>query len=149
MHILVIEDNYFKREKVVDYLVQEQGAQVSEAASYNSGLSTASARLFDLVVLDMSMPTFDRTDTDRGGRFRTLAGKEIITRLKKLNRLSPFVVLTGYTDFSDETKNLTIDQIADLLAVVGEQYRGTIFFDSANSRWKESLADVIGALSPC
>jgi hypothetical protein len=63
--------------------------------------------------------------------------------------LSPFVVLTGYTDFSDETKNLTIDQIADLLAVVGEQYRGTIFFDSANSRWKESLADVIGALSPC
>jgi CheY-like chemotaxis protein len=146
MNILVIEDNHLKREKIVEYLNQDFNAVVSEAASYNSGLAMASEGFFDFIVLDMSMPTFDRTDKDRGGRFRTLAGKEIAARLKKLNRLSPFVVLTGYTDFSDDTRNLTIDQIGDLLAVMGDFYKGTILFDSANSKWKESLAEVIGTL---
>jgi len=146
MNILVIEDNHLKREKIVDYLHNDFQAEVSEAASYNSGLAMASERDFDFIVLDMSMPTFDRTDTDRGGRFRTLAGKEIAARLKKTNRLCPFVVLTGYTDFSDDTRNLTINQISDLLTAMGESYKGTIFFDSANSNWKELLADVLGSL---
>ncbi|MDY7530355.1 response regulator [Pseudomonas sp. Bout1] len=143
MKILVIEDNHLKREKVVDFLKSEHGAEVFEAAAYNSGLTIASESHFDFIVLDMSMPTFDRTETDRGGRFRTLAGKEIATRLKKLNRLSPFAVLTGYTDFSDDTRNLSIDQIRDLLTVMGDYYKGTIFFDSANSKWKETLSEII------
>lgn len=146
MEILIIEDNHLKREKIFEYLTQEFNVEIFEAASYNSGLAIATERHFDFIVLDMSMPTFDRTDTDRGGRFRTLAGKDIVARLKKLNRLSPFAVLTGYTDFSDETKNLNLSEINDLLAAMGEFYKGIVFFDSTNSLWKEKLSGIIESL---
>ena len=94
----------------------------------------------------MSMPTFDRTESDMGGRFKVLAGKEIITKLKKQNRLIPFVILTGFADFSVDTDKLNLNQINDLMALVGETYRGTIFFDSANSKWKDDLNNVIESL---
>lgn len=146
MNILVIEDNPLKREKIVEYLSLEPKNRVKEAASYNSGLTIAAEETFDLIILDMSMPTFDRSDTTHGGRFRAVAGKDIATRLKRANRLVPFVVLTGYTDFSTDSQNLSLEQIDSLLAELGGCYRGCIFFDSTNSQWKEKLTQVIEKL---
>lgn len=146
MNILVIEDNPLKREKIVEYLSLEPNNRVQEAASYNSGLTIASEEIFDLMILDMSMPTFDRSDITHGGRFRAVAGKDIATRLKRTNRLVPFVVLTGYTDFSIDSQNLSLEQIDTLLAELGDCYKGCIFFDSTTSQWKEKLTQVIEKL---
>ncbi|MBE8590101.1 response regulator [Pseudomonas sp. MAFF 301449] len=146
MKILLVEDNHFKREKVLEFLSQISEISVSEAASYNRGLSSAGAEKFDLIVLDMSMPTFDRTETERGGRFRVFGGKEIVSRLVKQQKLSPFVILTGYSQFSDEKDNLSLAQINDLLTLYGEYYKGTIYFDSATSVWKQDLSTVIEKL---
>lgn len=147
MKILLIEDNHFKRDKIIDFIKQSGSNSIHEAASYNRGLSIGSKESFDLMILDMSMPTFDRTETDRGGRFRVLAGKEIAARLQKQGKLPPFVVLTGYTDFSDEQNKLNLAQINDLLALFGEAYKGIIFFDSTGSVWKEKLTKIIDDLA--
>ena len=147
MKILLVEDNYFKREKVVDFVTSIDGVSVIEAASYNSGLSLAVVEDFDLLVLDMSMPTFDRTESDMGGRFKVLAGKEIVAKLKRQGRLVPFVILTGFADFSVDTGKLSLNQISDVLSSMGEEYKGTIFFDSANSTWKDELRVVIAGLT--
>lgn len=92
----------------------------------------------------MSMPTFDRNETTHGGRFRTLAGKDIVTKLHKLGMLIPFVILTGYRDFSIENKSLNIDQIHDLLSTFGCEYRGCIVFNSSEVLWQEELANTLG-----
>jgi len=147
MKILLVEDNFFKRGKIVDFINSIIGLDVVEAASYNSGLSLAISDDFDFLILDMSMPTFDRTESDMGGRFKVLAGKEIVAKLKKQNRLVPFVILTGFADFSVDTDKLNLDQINDLMALMGDAYRGTIFFDSANSKWKDELKSVIVSLT--
>lgn len=143
MKILLVEDNHFKREKVLEFLNEIEKFSISEAASYNRGLSAAAAETFDLIILDMSMPTFDRTETERGGRFRVFGGKEIVSRLKKQDKLSPFIILTGYSQFSDDKDNLSLSQINDLLTLYGENYKGTIYFDSATSVWKQELSKAI------
>ncbi|MDW3713384.1 response regulator [Pseudomonas sp. 2023EL-01195] len=146
MDILVIEDNPLKREKIVEYLNQKSGLNIQEAASYNSGLTLAQERKFDLLILDMSMPTFDRSDSTHGGRFRAVAGKEIVARLKRSNKLVPFVVLTGFTDFRTDTQNISLEEIDSILAGLGEIYKGCVFFDSTNSVWKEKLSLVLETL---
>lgn len=143
MNILIIEDNALKREKICEFIGASRPSNITEAASYNAGLKAAIEREFDLMVLDMSMPTFDRTDATHGGRFRSLAGKEIATKLAKLQKLVPFVVVTGYKDFSINAENLSIDQIDDLLKSLGAHYKGCIIFDAAESLWKEKLSEVI------
>jgi len=146
MRVLVIEDNPLKRDKIIEFLAGRAITDLQEAASYNSGFTVASENIFDLIILDMSMPTFDRSDTTHGGRFRAVAGKEIARRLKKAGKLVPFVVLTGYTDFSTDSQNLSIEQIDVFLSELGECYRGCVFFDSTNSQWEEKLTQVIETL---
>lgn len=146
MDILVIEDNPLKRKKISDFLLEFSGFSVVEAASRNSGINQAMIGSFDLMVVDMSMPTFDRTDVSHGGRFKVLAGKEIVSHLARRGRLAPFVVLTGYKDFSVNSENLSIEQIDDLLKVVGHVYKGCIVFDAADSFWKDRLLEVIESL---
>lgn len=147
MRILIIEDNLLKREKIVEFLLSYSGAEIVEAASYNSGLVAAELGGYDLMVLDMSMPTFDRSESTQGGRFRSLAGKEIATKLNKSGRLTPFVVLTGYKDFSFNSQNLSIQQIHDLLTTFGEPYKGCVLFNSAEILWQEQLSNIIDALT--
>ncbi len=146
MRILIIEDNLLKREKVVNFLNSAYDVELVEAASYNSGLVAAENGAYDFMIIDMSMPTFDRSETTQGGRFRAIAGKEIASKLSKAGKLSPFVVLTGYKDFSVNSQNLSIEQIHDLLSTLGEQYKGCIIFNSAEILWQEQLASVIGAI---
>lgn len=146
MRILIIEDNLLKREKVVSFLNSAYDVELVEAASYNSGLVAAENGVYDFMIIDMSMPTFDRSETTQGGRFRAIAGKEIASKLSKAGKLAPFVVLTGYKDFSVNSQNLSIEQIHDLLSTLGEQYKGCIVFNSAEILWQEQLASVIGAI---
>lgn len=144
MNILVIEDNQLKREKLCAFLSSSFDVTLFEAASYNSGLKALLKSSFDLLVLDMSMPTFDRTTATNGGRFRALGGKEIAMRLKKEGRLIPFVVVTGYSDFSVNAENLSILQIDEILKTLGGEYKGCVFFDAVESVWKEQLMEIIG-----
>lgn len=143
MNILIIEDNLLKREKINNFISSNYDAALFEAASYNSGLNMALSEKFDLLILDMSMPTFDRTDTTHGGRFRALAGKDIAVKLAKLKRLVPFVILTGYKDFSYNSQSMSIEQIDESLRSIGGDYKGCIVFDSTDSVWKERLSEII------
>jgi len=144
MRILLIEDNPLKREKISEFIDTFDEVQLSEAASYNSGMNYLLAESFDLLILDMSMPTFDRTDASHGGRFRAVGGKEIAIRLSKLDRLVPFVVVSGYKDFSVGSQSLSIEQIDDSLRHIGSKYLGCIIFEAADSVWKEQLTEIIG-----
>lgn len=143
MNILIIEDNPFKREKVIEFIKITYDATLIEASSYNSGVNLALENNFDLIILDMSMPTFDRTDTTHGGRFRALAGKDIAIKLERAKKLVPFIILTGYKDFSVNSQSLSIYQIDETLKAMGDIYKGCIIFDAVNSVWKEELSKII------
>lgn len=147
MNILIIEDNLLKREKICEFLSGIADIRLSEEASYNSGLVTAQSGSFDLIVLDMSMPTFDRSDETHGGRFRSLGGRQIARKLAKAGKLVPFVVVTGYKDFSESSGNKSIAEIDESLRELGSSYLGYIIFDAAESLWKENLLKIVESLN--
>lgn len=140
MNILLIEDNQLKRDKIINFLSENFQATLTSAASYNSGLNSFLSGQFDFLILDMSMPTFDRTELSHGGRFRAQAGKEIAIKLAKQKRLISFVVLTGYRDFGE---SVTIEEIDESLRSFGDAYKGWILFDAAESVWKDQLSEII------
>lgn len=139
MKILVIEDNPIKRSKIIAHLVSAGEVQVDEAASFNSGMVSALNSEYDFLLLDMSMPTFDRTGQSNGGRFRPMAGRDIALRLARAGRLPPFYVVTGYRDFGVGSQSMTIDDIDSSLRGLGERYLGYVYFDVANSGWKDGI----------
>ena len=69
MIIWLIEDDGFKRDKLMACLIDLfPNAEVRQAKSAKSALNLMKGRLPNLVVLDMSLPTFDIGPTEAGGR---------------------------------------------------------------------------------
>lgn len=85
MKILIIEDDKNKLKQVTSFLRKIYiNTEIIERYSYNSGIrELLTGSRFDLLLLDMSMPTFDITSVESGGRPKPFAGKEILRKLKK------------------------------------------------------------------
>lgn len=143
MSILLVEDNPLKRAKIREHLHSIDAGEVVEAESYNSGMTAAMRERFDLIILDMSIPTFDRGEGSNGGRFRSVGGRELASRLAKIGRLCPFFVITGYTDFSVNSTSMTIGEIDHSLRLLGESYLGFVHFDVSDSAWKDCISRAV------
>ncbi|MGS4681979.1 hypothetical protein ACKURH_22815 [Enterobacter soli] len=144
MKILLIEDNILKREKIINYINESfTNIEIMSAGSYNIGLSLSLKGDYDLIILDMSLPTFEKTESNRGGRFRVFGGREIAQRLKRAGKLPKFLIVTGYKDFIDDAGKLTIEQVSDHLMEMSSLFLGVILYESSSSKWKTDLADAI------
>lgn len=142
MKILIVEDEFDKREKIKTHIHQILGemAVIVECESLRSGLSKIVVEGgFDLILLDMSMPNFDISDdaTD-GGKPESFAGREIMAQMKLRGICTPVIVITQYRSFEKGT--VTLD---GLLEQFKEKYSdffmGAIYYNSAIEGWKKEL----------
>ncbi|MBE4502509.1 response regulator, partial [Vibrio parahaemolyticus] len=102
MKILIIEDNEHKREKVCAFIQSlKYGIELYESASFNSGIKAISKFDLDLIILDMSLPTHDKSANESGGRFRVYGGKDIVRKMRRKSITTPFVILTQYSNFGE------------------------------------------------
>lgn len=144
MNILIIEDNQLKRDKIIGFLNDSfPEFHVTYSASFNAGLSLSLENQYDLIILDMSLPTFDKTENNRGGRFRVFGGREIAQRLNKYGKLNKFLVLTGYKDFIEDTEKMTLEQVSDQMHALNNSFLGVILYESSSSKWKHELYEAI------
>lgn len=142
--ILLIEDNHFKEQEVIQFLTATYNTQiiVEVAYSYQSAMIKASSEEYDFMIVDMSIPKYDES---RGGENRTLptGGELIINTLFDMGILSKSIVLTQYDIFNEETIN-TIDE--RLKTDCGEVYMGYIKYNSNEDEWKNQLQTKIDKL---
>lgn len=89
--ILLIEDEKHSRQSL-RHVFEEAGHEVAEAASGREGLITASARLPDLILLDVMLPEMNGWDVCRQLKANTMT------------RSIPVVILTGNHRQSDELR---------------------------------------------
>lgn len=148
MKIAIVEDNVHKRTKLTSFLETNFNNIIySEASSYSSGITMIESQEFDLLILDMSMPTYDITKTDGGGQFRTEGGKDILKRLKRKHKLVPFIIVTQYSTFSETTGTKTLERMKEeIKELFPEHFKNLIFYDTSSTNWKEELTDEISHL---
>ncbi|ROO75907.1 response regulator receiver domain-containing protein [Vibrio crassostreae] len=149
MKILIIEDNEHKRGKVCSFIRSiDENIELKEAFSFNSGVKSVLNEPLDLIILDMSLPTHDKSAIESGGRFRVYGGKDIVRKMKRKSIETPFVILTQYSNFGegDGRKDL-IDIEKELEKTLPTQYISTIHYETSSHFWKEKLQRVIKELN--
>ncbi|NMM03546.1 response regulator [Paraburkholderia sp. RP-4-7] len=144
MRILIVEDDLDKRKKIVE-LVESKMADVDEIVereSLRSGLRTIiEDRLFDAILLDMSMPGFDISeDEPSGGAPESFAGEEIMAQMKLRGIKIPVVVITQYKSFEKGTVGLQ-ELVSKFTDEFSDFFRGAIYYNSAIESWKKELVD--------
>lgn len=143
--ILLVEDNEYKRERVLNFLRELlPAATIEEARSFSTGCQLAESEPFDLVLMDISLPTYDRAGRESGGRFRSNGGREIARKIVRRGVSTSIVFLTQYESFSDRGSSLSLAELTEVLAQeCGPNFAGLIYFDSTKSAWKSSLERMI------
>lgn len=147
-NILLVEDNEHKRDRVLAYLRETLPlANVIEARSYASGCQMIEIAHYDLIIMDISLPTYDIAGPEGGGRFRSKGGREIARKVVRKKIPTPIVFLTQYEAFSDRGSSLSLIELGELLAQEClDNFRGLIYFDGSKSAWKLELEKIIKVL---
>lgn len=145
MRILIIEDEHDKREKIkkqVEVLIGTE-AVIEERESLRGGLKAIlSLRDLDLILLDMSMPSFDLTDEFGSEDPESFAGIEIMSQMKLREINVPVLVVTQYKSFEKGSVSLE-DLIEKMTSEFKPFFKGTIYYDSLLEGWKKQLSDYL------
>ena len=148
MKILLVEDDDNKRLRLLGIL-QAIGFEVELAASCQRGLKALLCSRYDAIVLDMTLPTFDISEEDDGGRPQALGGQELLRQMKRRGIASPVVVVTQFDQFGERQDALTRQQLdTELRTHHGDIYAGLVFYDSTSDGWKEQLTLVLSQALP-
>jgi CheY-like chemotaxis protein len=145
MKILVVEDEDPKRRNVL-HTIHEivVDASIEEAKSVTSALKALKQDQFDLVLLDMSLPSFDVGPGESGGRPQGFGGTELLRSMDRMNLSVPVIVVTAYEAFSSGAAQISLDALrTDLMQKFPNLFRGLVFYDSIFSTWSDELRSLI------
>jgi CheY-like chemotaxis protein len=139
--ILVVEDDEYKSADICRVIADIiPAAALSRAQSVTSALRSISSRKFDLVVLDMSLPTFDLSGPGGGGSPQSQGGVEVLRLAKKLGSTIPVIVVTQYPDVEFDGLEVPLAEAAvRLSARFGMNVLGCIAYEFDRGTWKEEL----------
>jgi len=140
MRILLVEDDEDKREQLRIFLSNTDRNEVIEAKSYQSGLKKIIAETFDLIVLDMTMPTFDVTPTEGGGRPQPFGGKELLQQMFRRDIDTKTIVVTQFDQFGQGDETTTLNELDKLLfQTFPGNYLGIVPYSVTYSGWKDNF----------
>lgn len=143
--ILIVEDNMHKRQSIISSIKSSfDDSIIDEAHSFTSAWSLLLNNDYNFALLDMSLPTFDKTDTNTGGTFRVFGGKELARKILRRKINTPFLFISQYKNFSEDKSSHSFDSLRkELIENYPEQCKGFIFYSNANSEWKEEITNII------
>lgn len=154
MKILVVEDEFSKKENIINLLNEYFNGDVTifTAMSVRSAkniLKTESC--FDCIILDMSLPTYDIGKDEFGGRPRGFGGKDVIRQVVRDKKDTPILVLTAYEAFSidseDDEKDISLDELKEQLDKYTKISRlEVVKYNTLMDDWKNKVIEFLEKL---
>jgi CheY-like chemotaxis protein len=143
--LLLVEDNSHKRDRIVNFLHESfPHWVVVEAHSFTAASRHVLGKHFSVILMDMSLPTYSKSESDSGGRFRTFGGREIARKALRRGIHTRILFLTQYEAFSDQGTSKTLQTLdEEMKTEYGDMYAGLIHYDSSKSIWKEMVSKTL------
>ncbi len=141
MRVLIVEDTEAKM-KVIEECIKtiRNDWEFTEARSYSDGIQKIYERGWNLILLDMSLPTYTISHTESGGTKKPVAGKEIMKRMLSREIYIPVIIITQFDTFGDNQislESLTREFENDYTKI----WKGTISYDKPG--WQDNLYGLI------
>lgn len=146
---LLVEDDQFKEAAILEFLQADFGfIDVEVRRSLTSAITLIKNEKVDYIFLDMSLPTFDVSVNESGGRPNGFGGWDLMRYLDAKKIQSNVILVTQFETFELNDQNLTIDT---LKIIFSEKYKkvfkGIVKYDSISNLWKTELKRLIDNVS--
>ena len=145
--LLIIEDNEPKLNHLRQFCKENlQDYDVEDRRSYNTALAEVvhNGNSFDLILLDVSMNTYEVNGDASDGEQEPLAGSNIL-RFMKLRKIKvPVIVVTMFESFVDGIKIDKLDE--SFREKYSEFYKGFVYYSLRNENWVKRLKELTNTL---
>lgn len=139
MKILIVEDDLHKLEQISSFIMEVFGDyKIVHAGSYQSAVKKLKEDDFELIVLDMSIPTFDIEADVSSGRPRSFGGRDILLQMKIKKIETKAIVVTQFDSFGPGGSKVNLDTlIKQLQRLYPSTYAGTVYYKASSEDWKK------------
>jgi len=146
MKILLVEDVEDKREQIMEFVLENIDCEMVEVRSFHSGLKAIKESQFDLILLDMTIPTYDFTATESGGRSQSFGGRLLLYEMVRRGILSKVIIVTQFDLFGEGEDEISISDLSQQLQEqFPENYLGTVQYNIQDLSWKEPLLHLLNS----
>jgi|EndMetStandDraft_8_1072994.scaffolds.fasta_scaffold02016_5 CheY-like chemotaxis protein len=145
--LLVVEDDEYKATDLIKTVeATHTSLEIKKAASVTSALKFINEYAFDLVILDMSLPTFDISGPGGGGSPQGQGGVEVLRLAGRLKNKSSFVVVTQYPDIEIDGRETSLESAPiELARKFGVNVLGCLLYEFDDDSWRIPLQKIITA----
>lgn len=146
--LYVVEDNAIKAASISSFIAREYSSSfdISQFGSYQSALRAIASSVPDLIVLDMTLPTFDRRPNGRDGRMRPLGGFDLMHKMKHRSLECSVVVVTQLETFGEGEEEVSFVEITSRCKRdFSEFFLGSVYYDQGGLNWQVELARLVQA----
>lgn len=137
--ILIVEDDALKGRQIINYTKSiNNNISITQKGALNSGLLELSRNEYDLIILDMSLPTFDNNESEH---FQPYGGLLFLDEVKRKKYSVPVVIVTQYASFGEGTGETTLEEIDLTCRSKYQNFKEIIYYLDDN--WREKLKKYI------
>jgi CheY-like chemotaxis protein len=120
MKILLVEDEIHKRDEVAKCIVDVLGISPDTSEGVKSAVLSVKSGSYDLIVLDMALPTFDgSSQVQYKGHDQADGGIEVLRALKSEGKSTKVIIITQYAEFRIGSTKV---KLKNSPAVIREKY---------------------------
>lgn len=144
--VLIIEDDKIKIERLSAFFVSEE---INIKESFQSGLFEIknTERAYDFLILDMTIPLWEKGNNDLGGNYEQFGGEKILREMKRRKLFLPTILFTMFDIFPTKEGNITFNEINDIFRKeFSDFYIGAVFYNSNEDNWKLEMKDLISKI---
>lgn len=146
MNVLIVEDDPHKSSQLVVELKSFGiAADISLASSLQQAMSIVEVRSFDLVLLDMAIPSHDGGAGTADVYSQPVGGLDILLYLSDEDRRDSVIVVTQYPTVEYNREHVALSKLVERLGKDDiTNVKGVIRFTD-DDRWKADLLKYVGA----
>lgn len=150
MRIVIAEDDDPKYQRILGVISSNfPDAVIVAAPAANAALNALRAETPDLLVLDMSLPTFEVGRGEPGGRPQDFGGLEVMDHMDVEGIVCPTVIVTQHEGFP-----LAKGEVASRTEVTSmaqaehpDTFIGLVYYRSVANDWESELLEIcVGVL---
>ncbi|RON88158.1 response regulator [Pseudomonas fluorescens] len=140
MKILIVEDDENKRVQLSDYLkliIPDEVVLLER--SLQSGVRRIKNELFDLVILDMTLPMYDVSPDEPSDDTHIFGGREFLSQMDRFDINIPVVVFTQFEVFGKPPNEMRLEDLDRELSEEYSNYQGAVYYHASLNSWKDEL----------
>jgi CheY-like chemotaxis protein len=146
MMILIVEDDENKGEQLQRFLRSTYPAvELKLAKSLNSAVRFVKEYTPSLIILDMTLPSYDpSSDEPGGGAAQSFGGREFLRQMDRFDIDVPVIVFTQFETFGKPPQQMGLPELdKQLQAEHGNVYRGAVYYHASIESWEAPLKSLI------